>query len=72
MEEYHEKNLANYAHLTLLIFGISGLILHNNGLPAVGKILVTIGVFFMLLFLVLFTKVLKNQSEFYKILKKSL
>ena len=71
MEDYHENaTLANYAHLTLLIFGIGGLILHNNGLPTVGKILVTIGIFSVLLFLVLFTKVLKNQSEFYKILKK--
>ena len=71
MEDYHENaTLANYAHLTLLIFGIGGLILNNNGLPTVGKILVTIGIFSVLLFLVLFTKVLKNQSEFYKILKK--
>ncbi|MGC6525649.1 MAG: LptF/LptG family permease [Flavobacteriaceae bacterium] len=72
MEDYHENaTLANYAHLTLLIFGISGLILNNNGLPTIGKILVTIGIFSVLLFLVLFTKVLKNQSEFYKILKKN-
>ncbi len=71
MEDYHENaTLANYSHLTLLIFGIGGLILNNNGLPTVGKILVTIGIFSVLLFLVLFTKVLKNQSEFYKILKK--
>ena len=71
MEDYHENaTLANYAHLTLLIFGIGGLILNNNGLPTIGKILVTIGIFSVLLFLVLFTKVLKNQSEFYKILKK--
>ena len=71
MEDYHENaTLANYAHLTLLIFGIGGLILNTNGLPTVGKILVTIGIFSVLLFLVLFTKVLKNQSEFYKILKK--
>ena len=71
MEDYHENaTLANYAHLTLLIFGIGGLILNNNGLPTLGKILVTIGIFSVLLFLVLFTKVLKNQSEFYKILKK--
>ncbi|MGB0455385.1 MAG: LptF/LptG family permease [Flavobacteriaceae bacterium] len=71
MEDYHENaTLANYAHLTLLIFGIGGLILNNNGLPTVGKILVTIGIFSVLLFVVLFTKVLKNQSEFYKILKK--
>ena len=34
MEDYHENaTLANYAHLTLLIFGISGLVLNNNGLP---------------------------------------
>jgi len=72
MEDYHENaTLANYAHLTLLIFGISGLILNNNGLPTIGKILVTICIFSVLLFLVLFTKVLKNQSEFYKILKKN-
>mgnify|MGYP001355706170 CR=1 FL=1 len=71
LEDYHENaTLANYAHFTLLIFGIGGLILNNNGLPSVGKILVAIGIFLVLIFLVLFTKVLKNQSEFYKILKK--
>ena len=71
LEDYHENaTLANYAHLTLLIFGISGLVLNNNGLSSVGKILVVIGIFSALLFLVLFTKVLKNQSEFYKILIK--
>ena len=71
MEDYHENaTLANYAHLTLLIFGISGLVLNNNGLPTIGKILVAVGIFSALLFLVLFTKVLKNQSEFYKLLKK--
>ena len=71
LEDYHENaTLANYAHLTLLIFGISGLVLNNNELSSVGKILVVIGIFSALLFLVLFTKVLKNQSEFYKILKK--
>ena len=64
------RHLEDYAHLTLLIFGISGLVLNNNGLSSVGKILVVIGIFSALLFLVLFTKVLKNQSEFYKILKK--
>jgi lipopolysaccharide export system permease protein len=71
LEDYHENaTLANYAHFTLLIFGIGGLVLNNNGLPSVGKILVAIGIFLALIFLVLFTKVLKNQSEFYKILKK--
>lgn len=71
MQDYHENaTLANYAHIALLVFGISGLILNNNGLPALGKIMVTIGVFSAVLFFILFPKVLKNQSEFYTLLKK--
>ncbi len=71
MQDYHENaTLANYAHIALLVFGISGLILNNNGLPALGKIMVTIGVLSALLFFILFPKVLKNQSEFYTLLKK--
>ena len=71
MQDYHENaTLANYAHIALLVFGISGLILNNNGLPTLGKIMVTIGVFSAVLFFILFPKVLKNQSEFYTLLKK--
>ena len=71
MQDYHENaTLANYAHSALLVFGISGLILDNNGLPALGKIMVTIGVLSAVLFFILFPKVLKNQSEFYTLLKK--
>ena len=71
MQDYHENaTLANYAHIALLVFGISGLILNNNGLPALGKIMVTIGVLSAVLFFILFPKVLKNQSEFYTLLKK--
>lgn len=71
MQDYHENaTLANYAHIALLVFGISGLILNNNGLPALGKIMVTIGVFSAVLFFIIFPKVLKNQSEFYTLLKK--
>ena len=71
MQDYHENaTLANYVHIALLVFGISGLILNNNGLPALGKIMVTIGVLSAVLFFILFPKVLKNQSEFYTLLKK--
>ncbi len=71
MQDYHENaTLANYAHIALLVFGISGLILNNNGLPTLGKIMVTIGVLSAVLFFILFPKVLKNQSEFYTLLKK--
>lgn len=71
MQDYYENaTLANYAHIALLVFGISGLILNNNGLPTLGKIMVTIGVLSAVLFFILFPKVLKNQSEFYTLLKK--
>ena len=71
MQDYHENaTIANYAHIALLVFGISGLILNNNGLPTLGKIMVTIGVLSAILFFILFPKVLKNQSEFYTLLKK--
>ena len=71
LEDYHENaTLGVLAHSVFLIFGIIGLVLNNNGGPEVGNILVLIAILSLVLFLIVFPKVLKYQSEFYKILNK--
>lgn len=71
LEDYHENaTLGVLAHSVFLIFGIIGLVLNNNGAPEVGNILVLIAILSLVLFLIVFPKVLKYQSEFYKILNK--
>jgi Zn-dependent membrane protease YugP len=73
LEDYHENaTLASYSHLSLLIFGMSGLILRNNGIQILGGILISLALIALIFFLVLLPKVLKNQSEFYKLLKRNL
>ena len=71
LEDYHENaTLGVWSHSVFLIFGIVGLVLNNNGGPEVGNILVFVAILSLVLFLVVFPKVLKYQSEFYKILNK--
>lgn len=71
LEDYHENaTLGVLAHSVFLIFGIIGLVLNNNGGLEVGNILVLIAILSLVLFLIVFPKVLKYQSEFYKILNK--
>ena len=71
MEDYHENaTVAYYAHLIVLILGIGGFILNNNGFPTIGSIMIALANFALILFLILFPKVVKNQAAFYKLLKK--
>ena len=71
MEDYHENaTVAYYAHLIVLILGIGGFILNNNGFPTVGSIMIALAIIALILFLILFPKVVKNQAAFYKLLKK--
>ncbi len=71
MEDYHENaTVAYYAHLIVLILGIGGFILNNNGFPTIGSIMIALAIIALILFLILFPKVVKNQAAFYKLLKK--
>ena len=71
MEDYHENaTVAYYAHLIVLILGIGGFILNNNGFPTIGSIMIAIAIIALILFFILFPKVVKNQAAFYKLLKK--
>lgn len=71
MEDYHENaTVAYYAHLIVLIFGIGGFILNNNGFPTIGSIMIVLAIVALILFFILFPKVVKNQAAFYKLLKK--
>jgi lipopolysaccharide export system permease protein len=71
MEDYHENaTVAYFAHLLVLILGIGGFILNNNGAATVGSIIIALALIALVLFLIVFPKVLKNQAAFYKLLKK--
>ena len=71
MEDYHENaTVAYYAHLVVLILGIGGFILNNNGFPTIGSIMIVLAIIALILFFILFPKVVKNQAAFYKLLKK--
>jgi len=71
MEDYHENaTVAYYAHLIVLILGIGGFILNKNGFPTIGSLMIVLAIIALILFLVLFPKVVKNQAAFYKLLKK--
>lgn len=71
LNDYHENaTLGVLSHTIFLIFGIAGLIVNNNGGPIIGKILIITAILAFMLFLIVYPKVLKYQSEFYNILKK--
>lgn len=71
LNDYHENaTLGMLSHTMFLIIGIVGLVLNNNGSAILGKILIGLAILALILFLIIFPKVLKYQSEFYKILKK--
>ncbi|MDG1778686.1 MAG: LptF/LptG family permease [Flavobacteriaceae bacterium] len=71
MEDYHENaTVAYFAHLLVLILGIGGFILNNNGAATVGSIMIALALIALVLFIIVFPKVLKNQAAFYKLLKK--
>lgn len=71
LNDYHENaTLGMLSHTMFLIIGIVGLVLNNNVSAILGKILIGLAILALILFLIIFPKVLKYQSEFYKILKK--
>ena len=53
-----------------LIFGIFGTILKNNNFEILGYMFIFISFLSLLLFLILFPKILNNQSDFYELLDK--
>jgi lipopolysaccharide export system permease protein len=71
IKDYHENStLAVYGHIMFLIFGIFGIILKNKNLEELGYIFIFISILSLLLFLILFPKILNNQTDFYDLLDK--
>jgi len=63
----HSK-LALVLNTLTILLGFGGLVLSNNGMPVMGKILSGIAVLFLLFFLIVFQKTISNQFNFYKLL----
>lgn len=58
-------------YIFMLLFGIGGLVLRNNGFPILGIILLVFAVFAAILFNIALFKSFEDQSSFYKILDKN-
>ena len=63
----HSK-LALVLNTLTILLGFGGLVLSNNGMPVIGKILSGIAVLCLLFFLIVFQKTISNQFNFYKLL----
>ncbi len=55
-----------------VVFTITGAILNNNGFPVLGKVILVIGIIFIVLYLIGYGKSLNNQASFYKVLEKNI
>lgn len=71
-----KNNYDGNSKIGLLFYGVSivmllsGGILNNNNFPIIGKILIGIGVFTTLFYIIAFIKTIISQSNFYKTLNK--
>ncbi len=65
------SKLAVVLYFVMVVFGLGGSILNNNGFPTVGPILIIVASIATILFLMLFKKTVMNQSNFYTLLKKN-
>ena len=63
----HSK-LALVLNTLTILLGFGGLVLSNNEMPVMGKILSGIAVLCLLFFLIVFQKTISNQFNFYKLL----
>ena len=71
LKDYHENaTIGVIAHILFLIFGIVGLILNFININVIGYLFIIISIFALILFLIIFPKILSNQSNFYKLLDK--
>ena len=72
LKDYHENaTIGVIAHVLFLVFGIVGLILKSNNTNIIGHLFIIISIFALTLFLVIFPKILSNQSNFYKLIDKN-
>ncbi len=65
------SKLAVVLYFVMVVFGLGGSILNNNGFPTLGTILIIMASIATILFLMLFKKTVMNQSNFYTLLKKN-
>ena len=66
------SNMSFKLYFTYIIPLVLGLVLNNNGLPIIGKILITFGMLSAVLFLITLFKSFVSQINFYKLLGKNI
>ena len=72
LSSYKENStVALILYIVYALFGLIGAVLNNNGFPVLGPILIVLGFFALILFLVALIKSYTNQTNFYKLLDKN-
>ena len=65
------STIALILYIAYALFGLIGAVLNNNGFPVLGPVLIILGFFALILFLVALIKSYTNQTSFYKLLDKN-
>ena len=72
LSSYKENStIALILYIAYALFGLIGAVLNNNGFPVLGPVLIILGFFALILFLVALIKSYTNQTSFYKLLDKN-
>lgn len=72
LSSYRENSsIALILYIVYIVLGVGGLVLRNNGFPVLGVVMVAVGIFALILFLVALIKSYTNQTSFYKLLDKN-
>ena len=72
LASYKENStIALILYIAYALFGLIGAVLNNNGFPVLGPVLIILGFFALILFLVALIKSYTNQTSFYKLLDKN-
>ena len=72
LRSYNENStIALILYIIYALFGLIGAVLNNNGFPVLGPILIALGFFALVLFLVALIKSYTNQTSFYTLLNKN-
>lgn len=69
---YENARVTYVLYFFAIILTIGGAVLNNNGFPTLGKILLGIGILFIIIYIVAFGKALNSQSKFYKVLETNI
>ena len=67
--DYDEKAvIASFLYIVVLLIGVGGAVLNNNGFPVMGKIMIGIGSLALILYLFALMRIFSNHTQIYKLL----